>query len=311
MALHKGTINVQQSKLGGALFVIQIPLKAPENQLVHPKQPPLGMLEIPRYVKTTKNQSPANKRGKNANSPLILIVEDNLAMNEFLCDILSEDYRITCAQDGKEGLDKAIELLPHVIISDIMMPNMNGIEMVHAIRKHSSLISTPIMIVTAKADDDLRVRILQEGAQDYMTKPFSAQELKARIANLVLVKNAEDELERFVYLASHDLKSPLPAIEHLVSWIEEDTENQLTPQSRKYLTFLRQRAYRMSNLLDGLLKYAQAGVIHSKIETINFPELVSTVAHKVDTANDFDIHCDRCSFPIKAEKHHYKKFFMN
>ncbi|KTD54574.1 sensor histidine kinase [Legionella sainthelensi] len=303
VALHKGTINVQQSKLGGALFVIQIPLKAPENQLVHPKQPPLGMLEIPRYVKKQLKTRVLQTKGvKNANSPLILIVEDNLAMNEFLCDILSKDYRITCAQDGKEGLDKAIELLPHVIISDIMMPNMNGIEMVHAIRKHSSLISTPIMIVTAKADDDLRVRILQEGAQDYMTKPFSTQELKARIANLILVKNAEDELERFVYLASHDLKSPLPAIEHLVSWIEEDTENQLTPQSRKYLTFLRQRAYRMSNLLDGLLKYAQAGVIHSKIETINFPELVSNVAHKVDTANDFDIHCDRCSFPIKAEK---------
>lgn len=301
--LHKGTINVQKSKLGGALFVIQIPLKAPENQLVHHKQPPLGMLEIPHYAnKQQKTKVLQTKGVENANSPLVLIVEDNLAMNEFLCEILSNDYRIIYAQDGKEGLNKAIELLPHVIISDIMMPKMNGIEMVHAIRQHPSLLSTPIMIVTAKADDDLRVRILQEGAQDYMTKPFSARELKARIANLVLVKNAEDELERFVYLASHDLKSPLPAIEHLVSWIEEDTENQLTPQSRKYLSFLRKRAYRMSNLLDGLLKYAQAGGMHSKIETINFPELVSKVAHRVDTTNDFDIHCDRCTFPIKAEK---------
>ncbi|KTD53666.1 sensor histidine kinase [Legionella santicrucis] len=299
---HKGTIKVKKSNLGGAQFIIQIPLKAPENQLVHSMQPPLRMLEIPHHVKKQKTGVMQTKGVENANRPLILIVEDNLAMNEFLCEILSKDYRIICAQDGKEGLEKAIELLPHVIISDIMMPNMNGIEMVHALRQHSSLLSTPIMIVTAKADDELRVRILQEGAQDYMTKPFSAQELKARIANLVLVKNAEDELERFVYLASHDLKSPLPAIEHLVSWIEEDTENQLTPQSRKYLSFLRKRAYRMSNLLDGLLKYAQAGGIHSKIETINFPELVSNVAHKVDTANDFDIHCDRCTFSIKAEK---------
>ncbi|KTD13718.1 sensor histidine kinase [Legionella gratiana] len=301
--LHNGTIKVRKSKLGGARFAIQIPLKAPENQLVHDKQPPSRKLETAHGVdKQQKTDRIPTKGIGNFNRPLVLIVEDNLAMNEFLCEILSNDYRIVCAQDGKEGLDKAFELLPHVIITDIMMPKMNGIEMVHAIRQHAPLLSTPIMIVTAKTDDDLCVRILQEGAQDYMVKPFSIQELKARVANLVLVKNAEDELERFVYLASHDLKSPLPAIEHLVSWIEEDIGNQLTPQSRKYLSFLRKRAYRMSNLLDGLLKYTQAGVIHSKIEKINFSELVSSVAYRVDAANDFDIHCDRCTFAIEAEK---------
>lgn len=102
--------------------------------------------------------------------------------------------------------------------------------MVRAIRQHALLLSTPILVITAKADDELCVRILQEGAHDYMTKPCSVKEFKARIANLIFVKKAEDELELFVYLASHDLKSPLPAIEHLISWIEEDAGNQLSPQ---------------------------------------------------------------------------------
>ncbi|CAM2898295.1 sensor histidine kinase [Legionella steigerwaltii] len=301
--LHNGTIKVQQSKLGGALFIIQIPLNAPADQFVHNEQPIQRALEIPRIVRQPRKIVTKQPNVEsNPNRPLVLVVEDNLAMNEFLCELLSKDYRIVSARDGKEGLDKAITFHPHVIISDIMMPNMNGIEMVHAIRQHSSLLSTPVMIVTAKADDELCVRMLHEGAQDYMIKPFSTEEFKARIANLILVKNAEDELERFVYLASHDLKSPLPAIEHLVSWIEEDVGNQLTSQSRKYLTFLRKRAYRMSKLLDGLLKYAQAGGTHSKVEKINFPELVNSVAHSVEAANDFNISCKHCTFPIEAEK---------
>ncbi len=301
--LHQGTIKVDESKLGGALFIIQIPLKAPKDQLVHSGHPSSRIIEIPPIVsKQQKTSVRETKVMENVNLPLVLVVEDNPAMNEFLCDTLSNDYRVASAHDGKEGLDKAIELLPHVIISDIMMPHMNGIEMVHAIRQYAPLLSTPIMIVTAKADDELCIRMLQEGAQDYMIKPFAVEEFKARIANLILVKNAEDELDRFVYLASHDLKSPLPAIEHLVSWIEEDVGNQLTPQSRKYLSFLRKRTYRMSHLLDGLLKYAQAGGIRSKVEKINFPELVNSVAHEVEAANDFNIRCKNCSCSVEAEK---------
>ncbi|VEB33311.1 ATP-binding protein [Legionella cherrii] len=300
--LHQGKITVQQSKLGGALFIMQIPLNAPADQLVHGEQPVHKTIEIPRIVSQRKIVTKQLNRENHAQLPLALVVEDNSTMNEFLCELLSKDYRIASARDGKEGLDMAIKLHPQIIITDIMMPNMNGIELVHAIRQHSSLLSTPIMIVTAKADEELCVRMLQEGAQDYMIKPFSTEEFKARIANLILVKHAEDELERFVYLAAHDLKSPLPAIEHLVSWIEEDVGNQLTSQSRKYLTFLRQRAYRMSNLLDGLLKYAQAGSMHSKVEKINFPELVNSVAHKVEAANDFNICCEHCDFMVEAEK---------
>lgn len=306
--LHKGTIKVHQSKLGGALFVIQIPLTAPVNQLVHGGQPGQNTLEIPRIVNKHREDVRMQPQVESdPNQPLVLVVEDNLAMNEFVCELLSKDYRVISAHDGKDGLNKAIKFHPHVIISDIMMPRMNGIEMVHAIRQHSSLLSTPIMIVTAKADDELCVRMLKEGAQDYMIKPFSAEEFRARIANLILVKHAEDELERFVYLASHDLKSPLPAMEHLVSWIEEDIGNQLTSQSKTYLTFLRQRAYRMSNLLDGLLRYSQAGGIHLKIEKINFPLLIDSLTHEIEMANNFDIRCEQCSFLVEAEKESLKQ----
>ena len=172
-----------------------------------------------------------------------------------------------------------------------MMPHKNGVQLVHEIRQHSELLTIPIMILTAKADDSLCVQMLREGAQEYMLKPFSPNEFRARITNLLINKKIEDELERFVYLASHDLKAPLPAMERLISWIEEDSGDVLTEQSKQHLALLRGRAYRMSNLLDGLLRYSQAGQIGTAISTVDSKQLVERIILELNPPRTFTFQC--------------------
>jgi PAS domain S-box-containing protein len=121
---------------------------------------------------------------------LVLVVEDNREMNCFICESLVSDYRVAAAFDGREGLRQALELEPDLIITDLAMPEMSGEQLVHAIRSHRRLARTPVVLVTAQADDELRVRLLRDGAQDFVTKPFTSDELRARIANLIAARQA-------------------------------------------------------------------------------------------------------------------------
>lgn len=330
--LHGGSILAGNTRNGGAIFTIELPLKAPQNVKVYSSysQLLLGEKEISASLAEFRNKVKPIKEGAEDDfeqdyydRPLILVVEDNQEMNHFICKILNTFYRTESAFDGREGLQKSLALHPDLIVSDIMMPHMSGVEMVHAIREHPLLLKTPIIILTAKADDELTARMLEEGAQDYVIKPFSAKEFKARVANLILVKKAEDELDQFVYHASHDLKAPLPAMEHLISWIEEDLGEMLSEQSKKYLLLLRQRASRMSKLLDGLLKYAQSGYVFDKVRTIHTDRLITDIIKKLNPPQTVTFQLEdtlpvlnTCELPLRevftalldnSIRHHHRK----
>lgn len=115
----------------------------------------------------------------------ILIVEDNLELQEFMSTILSPTYKILKAADGAEGLDIVKKEIPDFIITDIMMPNMDGLEMIHHIKADISVCHIPIVVLSAKSSLDDRIQGLELGIDDYITKPFSAAYLKSRIANLI------------------------------------------------------------------------------------------------------------------------------
>ena len=103
-------------------------------------------------------------------------------MNRFVTQSLSRDYEVISAFDGREGLEKALRFRPALIVSDVMMPNMSGDEMIAQIRKQPELSQTPIVLLSAKADEALMAKLLEDGAQDYVTKPFSERDLAVRVA---------------------------------------------------------------------------------------------------------------------------------
>ena len=123
---------------------------------------------------------------------LVLVVEDDPQVNRSIRNCLAGEYRTEHAFDGREALKKAMELRPDLILSDVVMPELRGDDLVAEIRGRHELDLTPILLLTGKLSDELLVRVLRSGAQDCLAKPFSVEELRARVENLVRAKQTSE-----------------------------------------------------------------------------------------------------------------------
>jgi DNA-binding response OmpR family regulator/two-component sensor histidine kinase len=168
---------------------------------------PITVPNLPiRQISPTQANSTRQGNGPSENSPLILVVEDNVAMNSFLRETLSREYRVVTAVNGQEGVKLALKYVPDCIVSDVMMPVMSGEEMVQIIRDHRELETVPILLLTAKADDELKVRLLRSGVQDFLQKPFKLDDLLARVRNLVTMRQTWDSLQRALQAQNKNLR---------------------------------------------------------------------------------------------------------
>ena len=137
----------------------------------------------------------------------ILVVEDNEELKAFLKNILSENYTVITASNGKEGLQHAVDNIPDLIISDVMMPVMDGLEMIRKIKENNNICHIPIIVLSAKASLDDRIAGLEQGIDDYITKPFNILEVKARIKAIMRRARSEhEEKEKAKTIESGDLK---------------------------------------------------------------------------------------------------------
>lgn len=186
--LHHGAVTLGEAAEGGALFSVQLPLTAPlGSELGEPSQ--LDAVIDFQAVEELKTHTtpilPMVGQAAGDASPLILIVEDNADLNEFIATTLRPNYRVASACNGREGGQMALALHPDLILADVMMPVMTGDEMVLELRREPGMVNIPIVMITAKADDELRMRMLKAGVQDYLNKPFATDELLARVDGLV------------------------------------------------------------------------------------------------------------------------------
>ncbi|HLL74176.1 MAG TPA: PAS domain S-box protein [Pyrinomonadaceae bacterium] len=138
-------------------------------------------------------------------APLVLVVEDDPEINRFVAEALSQTCRVVLAADGAEGVERARELRPDLVISDVMTPGMSGERLVSELRRSDDLRDVPVLMLTAMADDELRVRLLRAGAQDFLTKPFAPAELLARAENLIQLKRTREMLQEELESQSGDL----------------------------------------------------------------------------------------------------------
>ena len=128
--------------------------------------------------------------------PRVLIADDEPDMLKFLKSQLSTSFQVIEAIDGQQAVEKASQFLPDVIVCDMMMPEKNGLEVCHELREQTSTRSIPILLLTARADEETKLAALSAGANDFITKPFSTTELSVRLKNLFDAYNLQQELAR-------------------------------------------------------------------------------------------------------------------
>lgn len=125
---------------------------------------------------------------ENKNLPILLIVEDNADMRTVLSDTFKETYEVILAENGEKGITLAIEQIPDIIISDLMMPIKDGIELTRTLKNDERTSHIPIILLTAKAGDDNELVGIDIGADDYITKPFNQKILKSKVKGLILLR---------------------------------------------------------------------------------------------------------------------------
>ena len=210
VALHGGDVHVEDADEGGAAFVCRLPTRAKAGARVRVVDEGAAALVADDVlvqgaadVVAPVGMAPDDAQG---DAPLVLVVEDNVDMNAFVRRSLGAGFRTVAALDGRAGLDKALAERPDLVVTDVMMPVMSGDDLVRELRRRPELDDVPILVLTAKADDPLRVQLLQQGAQDYVMKPFSPDELRVRAENLVGIKRARDALQSEVATKGQSLE---------------------------------------------------------------------------------------------------------
>ena len=176
--MHKATIEVESEVGKGSKFIVTIrPGKEHFGEKVE-------MVDADLEETTTVEAEPVEV-GEKKEELSILIVEDNDQMREFLRNVLRKQFRVIEAENGKVGLETAIRELPNFILTDVMMPEMDGIEMTRKLRLEESTSHIPIILLTAKTDLQSKIECMKIGANDYITKPFSMDYLEVRIKNIL------------------------------------------------------------------------------------------------------------------------------
>ncbi len=191
--LYRGEIHVESEIGKGSTFAVRVPYLEEdfrEEEIVvdtPKKNPDSGIVEF-ESVPSKKESLEFNKDISLelfSGMPVILVVEDHADLRNYIIDNLKSNYRILSAEDGKIGLQKAIESIPDLIISDVMMPEMDGIEMCKRLRSDQITNHIPVIMLTARADRGSKLEGLETGVDDYLIKPFDTEELKVRIRNLL------------------------------------------------------------------------------------------------------------------------------
>ena len=209
--LHGGRVSVKSVEGEGSEFKVELPQKVentipstPDTLSKHPEGSELYMQKWRKaWIEDVDDDIDGNRRdmsstlpsgglgcvsepdGTSASRPLVLVVDDNADVREYVAQLLGGEYDVRQAADGKEGLDAALKTVPDLIVCDVMMPVMDGLEMCRRVKAETATSHVPVILLTSNAQENQRAEGYDCGADAYITKPFSSKVLLSRVRNLL------------------------------------------------------------------------------------------------------------------------------
>lgn len=197
--LHEAQVSVDSHEGQGSRFTLSLDIHNNYPNALHKED--------------QENEELRMKKEVFPSAPLLLVVDDNADIRQYIADSFCDDFRISQATNGEEGVQMAKEQIPDIIISDIMMPKLNGIQLTHQLKEDIRTSHIPIILLTAKNTDEDKEDGYDSGADSYLTKPFTTKLLASRIQNLLTSRRRLAE-----YITHHP------------EMAEEDTSSTVTPQ---------------------------------------------------------------------------------
>ncbi|HSH20556.1 MAG TPA: hybrid sensor histidine kinase/response regulator transcription factor, partial [Draconibacterium sp.] len=239
--LHKGIVTVKSTEGKGTVFYVRLPLSEPENEYKEGQTSAVNNDVLSDYfadneVIEEEEINAGNSKPIKDNRDIVLIVEDNKDVRAYIREQLEKDYQVLEAENGEVGMVEALESIPDLIVTDLMMPKVNGFQFCNAVRGNEKTSHIPIVMLTAKAAFDDKIEGLEIGVDDYITKPFSAKELTVRIRNLINQRRLLRERFKQATIIKPSEVTTMSVdqvfLEKIIKNIEANFENQdFTPES--------------------------------------------------------------------------------
>lgn len=247
--VSRGSITAVKKDKNTISFIAKLPISKElynENE-IKPKFEPL----VPEQSETIFNSEKEEK-------PILLIVEDNVELKNYIVTLFSDSYKILKAKDGMQGIKKAIETIPDIIISDIMMPKKDGIELTNTLKNDVRTNHIPIILLTAKTGDQNKLKGLTSKADDYITKPFNTEILKQKVINCLETRRLlQEKYSNNLYLKPKEVAFN-DVDEVLLEQIQEIIDTKITDPDytsalfAKDLALSRMQLHRKLKALTGL-----------------------------------------------------------
>ncbi|MDJ0838315.1 MAG: SpoIIE family protein phosphatase [Acidobacteriota bacterium] len=232
--LHDGQVSIESVEGKGTKVGFKLPMGKAHLQPEQITERPLEeQVVIPES--RARVEMAALETADHAGSPedltqglgeTILVVDDHPDVRTYIRQHFSDQYRVVEAVDGRHGLEMAEKHRPDLVISDVMMPNLDGYGMCRRLKAHREMCHVPVILLTARASDDMKVEGLEIGADDYLSKPFNIRELQVRVRNLLAIRGQERSLRKSLEMAHRAQVAMLPTEVPRISGLDIATFSQ-------------------------------------------------------------------------------------
>jgi signal transduction histidine kinase len=312
VGLHGGTVTVESAVDRGTAFTVTLPLGAahlPPDRVAAPRSLASTALGAAPFVQEALRWAPDAPSVPEAAQPApagrgagrVLLADDNADMREYVARLLRGRFAVETVTDGRAALERAQSSPPDLILADIMMPGLDGYQLLHALRASEATRGIPVIFLSARAGDEARIEGLSAGADDYLVKPFSARELLARVGTHLEISRTRREIEaarslletvlsqerqaradaevanrskdEFLAMLGHELRNPLAPIVTALQLMRLRGDETLV----KERAVIERQVHHLIRLVDDLLDVSRItrGKIELKRERIELSEIVA------------------------------------